>query len=96
MLVPELDDDTGILFVTSNESKSRTTIHMFFMLFSIGVVWLNAEGRVVDKKLAKPWRAAYAPREAAQYFIEANPVILERVSIGDILRFDEKASPVEQ
>lgn len=62
---------------------------MFFMLFSIGVVWLDAKGRVVDKCLAKPWRPAYAPREPAQYFIEANPLLIDRVEIGDILRFDE-------
>jgi uncharacterized membrane protein (UPF0127 family) len=62
---------------------------MFFMLFSIGVVWLDDGGRVVDAQLAKPWRPAYAPRAPAKYFIEANPSILQRVKIGDALRFDE-------
>ena len=91
-LVPGLPDNQGLLFVTGNESRAGSTIHMFFMLFSIGVVWLDANGAVVDKKLAKPWRPAYAPQKPAQYYIEANPTILDRVQIGDILRFDEEAS----
>lgn len=91
-LVSDLPDDEGLFFVAGSESKANTTIHMFFMLFSIGVVWLDSSGKVVDKCLAKPWRPFYAPRSAAQYFIEAKPAILERVEIGDVLRFDEVAA----
>ncbi len=89
MLVPRLPSDQGLLFVTRNEGRSHTAIHMFFMLFEIAVVWLDASGNVVDKALAKPWRPMYAPRAPAQYYIEANPDLLERVQIGDRLQFDE-------
>jgi uncharacterized membrane protein (UPF0127 family) len=65
---------------------------MFNMFFSIAVVWLDAQGRVVDKKLAKPWRPAYAPRKPAQYYLEANVDVLERVAIGDLLQFDEESA----
>ena len=88
-LVPRLPADQGLLFVTGSESRSNTAIHMFFMLFSIGVVWLDATGKVVDKQFAKPWRPMYVPRSPAQYYIEANPDLLDRVQIGDRLRFDE-------
>lgn len=88
-LVTHLPDDEGLLFVTGSENRANTTIHMFFMLFSIGVIWLDASGKVVDKCFAKPWRPAYAPRSPAQYFIEAKPAILDKVQIGDMLRFDE-------
>lgn len=91
-LVRHLPEAEGLLFVTSGESRANTTIHMFFMLFSIGVVWLDASGVVVDKCLAKPWRPAYAPQQPAQYFIEANPGVLDRVQIGDKLSFDEVVS----
>lgn len=90
-LAPPLPDDQGILFVFKSEGRTNTSIHMFFMRFSIAVVWLDASGTVVDKKLAKPWRAAYAPSVPAQYFIEANPSLLDRVEIGDKLQFDEEA-----
>lgn len=88
-LVPRLPDDEGLLFVTSHEGRTHTSIHMFFMRFSIGVVWLNSVGQVVDQQLAYPWRPAYAPKAPAQYYLEANPDVLERVRPGDVLRFDE-------
>jgi uncharacterized membrane protein (UPF0127 family) len=91
MFVMHLPKDEGLLFVTKSESKTNTAIHMFFMFFSIGVLWLDKTGRVVDKKLAKPWRPMYAPRDPAMYYLEANPDVLERVEIGDRLRFDEVA-----
>ena len=91
-LVRHLPDDEGLLFVTGSESRTNTSIHMFFMFFSIGVVWLDASGKVVDKCFAKPWRPAYAPRSPAQYFVEANPTILDKVQIGDVLLFDEVAA----
>jgi uncharacterized protein len=91
-LVTHLPEDEGLLFVTGSENRANTTIHMFFMFFSIGVVWLDASGKVVDKCFAKPWRPAYAPKSPAQYFVEANPSILDKVQIGDTLRFDEVAA----
>lgn len=91
-LVSRLPDDEGVLFVTRFEGRGHTAIHMFFMLFSIAVVWLDKSGRVVDKQLAQPWRPAYAPKAPAQYYIEANVSLLERVQIGDVLQFDEVAA----
>lgn len=85
-----LPDDEGLLFVYGSESIASTAIHMFFVFMSIGVVWLDKSGKVVDKKLAKPWRPYYAPRSSAQYFIEALPAVLDRVNIGDVLNFDER------
>jgi uncharacterized membrane protein (UPF0127 family) len=84
-----LPENEGLLFVTNYEGRTHTAIHMFFMFFSIGVVWLDKAGVVVDKQFAKPWRPAYVPKAPAQYYIEANPSILDRVEIGDKLRFDE-------
>lgn len=86
MLVGQLGESQGLLFVNRKESRSSTTIHMLFMRFPIGVIWMDSTCRVVDKTLAKPWRLAYAPNQAAQYFIEAAPDILDKVSVGDILR----------
>lgn len=88
-LVRHLPEEEGLLFVTGSESRTNTSIHMFFMLFSIGVVWMDAKGNVVDVCLAKPWRPLYAPKAPAQYYLEANPSVLQRVKIGDTLQFDE-------
>jgi uncharacterized membrane protein (UPF0127 family) len=90
--VRHLDDDEGLLFVTGGESVVNTTIHMLFMFMEIAVVWLDSSGKVVDKKLAKPWRLAYPPASAARYYIEARPALLDRVQIGDVLKFDEETN----
>lgn len=87
--VQRLPENQGVLFVTQSESRTTTSIHMFFMFISIGVLWLDKNGQVVHKTLAKPWRPYYASPKPAQYFIEANPSILDQVDIGDVLRFDE-------
>ncbi len=91
MLRRRLADDDGLLFAYGRESKLDTAIHMLFMLFPIATIWLDKNGVVVDKVLAKPWRLSYIPRQPAQYFIEARPLILDRVEIGDKLTFDESA-----
>ncbi len=88
MLRANLPADEGLLFVNRAPSRLDATIHMLFMLMPIGVVWLDADRRVVDAKLAKPWRLAYAPAKAAKYYIEAQPEILGRVSVGDVLEFE--------
>lgn len=84
-----LPANEGILFVRRRESIVDTSIHMLFMRFSIAVIWIDGQGRVVDKKLAKPWRPAYASSKPAQYYLEANVSLLDRVQVGDVLTFDE-------
>jgi uncharacterized membrane protein (UPF0127 family) len=78
-----LADDDALLFTHHVESTSATTIHMFFVFFDIGVIWLDAQKRVVDAKLARPFRPYYAPRRPAQYFIECHPAKLSLVHIAD-------------
>ena len=87
-----LPSDEGLLFVNGKESIVGTSIHMFNVFFSIAVVWLDSSGLVVDAKLAKPFRPAYAPARAAMYFVEANPDLLDRVEVGDVLSFDEEVT----
>ena len=62
---------------------------MLFMNFAIATVWLDSDWRVVDKVHAKPWRLMYAPSQPARFTLEAAPDVLEMVSIGDELVFEE-------
>jgi len=87
MLRRSLRDGEALLFVEPYVSRVGTTIHMLFMFMSISVVWLDSEFTVVDKKLAKPWRLAYAPESAAQYYVETSPNFLKAVEIGDKLEY---------
>jgi uncharacterized membrane protein (UPF0127 family) len=87
MFHPPLREDEAYIFVEGRESRSLTTIHMLFVFFPLGIIWLNADRRVVDKVLARPFRPYYAPSSPAQYYLECPPHVLERVQIGDQLEF---------
>jgi len=96
MLRRRLDEDEGLLFTFHRESRSESSIHMFFVGFPIAAVWLDENGVVVDARLAKPWRPYYAPARPARYLIEAPPSLLARVAIGDRLAFDDAHSSTPQ
>ncbi len=89
MLRSGLPPEEGLVFVYRRESVMETSIHMLFMRFAIAAIWLDSAGTVVDKALAKPWRLAYAPQKPAQYVLEAPVALLERVTVGERLVFEE-------
>ena len=84
-----IGEDEALVFAESKESVSLTSIHMFFVFFPIAVIWLDAEKKVVDKKLARPFCPYYAPQRPAQYFVEGHPSILDKVRIGDCLELEQ-------
>ena len=84
-----LSGDEGLLLVGRWESRADTAIHMFFVFFPIAAVWLDQSGQVVDAQLARPFRPLYVPRAPARDVLEGPLSLLERVQIGDQLRFGE-------
>ena len=88
MFRTSLPEDEVYLFIEGRESVVQTAIHMFFVFFAIGVIWLDRERRVVDKVVARPFRPYYAPSSPAQYYVEGRPAILEHVRPGDLLDFE--------
>ncbi len=83
-----IGENEAFIFVEPKESVSLTSIHMFFVFFPIAVIWLDAEKKVVGKKLAHPFRPYYAPQRPAQYYVEGHPNILDKVQIGDRLELE--------
>lgn len=82
---------TGLVLVEGHDGRWATAIHMFGMLFALGVIWLDGRGNVVDVRRAEPWRV-YIPKAAARFTLEALPEILDHVAVGDVLEFaDEDA-----
>jgi uncharacterized membrane protein (UPF0127 family) len=84
-----LEPGEGLLMAEPIAGRMSTSIHMFFMAFSIATVWLDKEFRVVDKVLAKPWRPMYMSAKPAIYTLEAAPELLDRLEIGDQLTFKD-------
>jgi uncharacterized membrane protein (UPF0127 family) len=82
-----LAEDEGALLVYDRPSKVETSIHMFFVPFPLGVFWLDAQGKVVDRVRALPWRPYYAPAAPAWYVLELHPKTLATLQIGDRVAF---------
>jgi uncharacterized membrane protein (UPF0127 family) len=81
--------DEGLVLVESRAGIAATSIHMFLVGFDIAAIWLDDDGRVVHKTLARPWRPYYASPRPARYVLEGPPALLDRVELGDLLRFEE-------
>ena len=85
-----LDMSDGLVLVEKKDSRVSTAIHMLFVFFELGVIWVNDAGEVVDKVLAKPWKLSYTPQAPARYVIELHPALLADVALGDQIEFVKK------
>jgi uncharacterized membrane protein (UPF0127 family) len=84
-----LDPAEGLVLAETRSSIAATSIHMFFVPFDIAALWLDENFQVVHKVLAKAWRPYYASPKPARYVLEGPPALLERVTIGETLCFEE-------
>lgn len=82
----------GLVLVEKADSKMNTSIHMLFVFFDLGVIWVNNAGEVVDTAVAKKWHPSYVPQAPARYVIEGHPSIIEQVNVGDHIEFREAAA----
>ncbi|NJE03048.1 DUF192 domain-containing protein [Thermococcus sp. MV11] len=76
------DINYALVFVLPAETKANASIHMFFMLSDIDVIWLDSSRRVVDFKTAKKWRV-YTPKKAARYVIEGPVGVIKALDVGE-------------
>ena len=87
MFRAQLDPQQGLLLVEKRDSRIDTAIHMLFVYMDLAVIWINADGIVVDKVLARSWRPAYTPRQPARFILEIVPGRLDEFSLGDRIEF---------
>ncbi len=85
MFEKKIEPREALLMVQPRADRLDAAIHMFFMNFDIAVIWADEQLRVVDVKLARRWRPAYAPAQAAKYVLETHPDRLNDFEIGDQL-----------
>lgn len=78
----------GLVLVENRTSRVDTAIHMFFVFFPIAAVWIGEDGKVVDRKLARPFRPAYVPAGPARFVLESSPELLDHIQPGDRLLFE--------
>ncbi|MAF89238.1 MAG: DUF192 domain-containing protein [Candidatus Pacebacteria bacterium] len=58
-----------LLFDFKRDSTMLCSIHTFFMLKPIDIVYINSKNEVVQVIKAKPWRIYY-PRKKSRYVLE--------------------------
>lgn len=87
MFQKNLTEDHGLVLSEKSVGSLSSSIHMFFMNFNIGVVWLDSKKRVVDTRLAIKWHPYYAPVAPAQYTLEIHPSRLNEFLIDDEIEF---------
>ena len=86
-----LENQEGLLLVQARESRADAGIHMWFVFMDLAVIWIDAQGKVVDKKLARAWRSIFIPQKPARYVLEIVPERLDEFQVGDQLQFENIA-----
>ncbi|BAA30211.1 DUF192 domain-containing protein [Pyrococcus horikoshii] len=78
----------ALVFILPLETRINASIHGFFMLESIDVIFLDSNFRVVDVTTLKPWRI-YIPKARARYIIEGPRGLKESIKpeFGDKIKW---------
>lgn len=93
MFRDRLEKNTGMLFVLSMESKAEASIWMLNMRFSIDVIWMDRNGKIVDiVEGMKPCKSlfrcrTYMPKHKANYVLELNAGAVQDlgIKVGDTI-----------
>lgn len=79
-----LDQNTGMLLT------SAPSVHTFFMRFTIDVVFLDRDHKVVGvKHELRPWRVAGARGAYATLELPAGAADAVGIEVGEVLRFED-------
>ncbi|MCX8147015.1 MAG: DUF192 domain-containing protein [Candidatus Woesearchaeota archaeon] len=77
--------DFGLIFEFKSE-KTRP-LHMFFVFYTIDVIFLDSKKRVAEiKRNLKPF-SVYTPKNRSKYIIELPKGKAKYCNIGDIIKF---------
>jgi len=86
---PQLNLDDGLILVGKRDSRIDSAITMLFVSFDLGVIWINSQLEVVDKKIARSWKLSYFSNKPAMYVLEIHPDREKDFQIGDIVEFND-------
>lgn len=89
MFKKELGFEQGLLIKLSESFRILSSIHSFFMRFTIDLIFIDSERKVVDLKTLKPWRI-YVPKKGAKYVLEVEKGAGSDIQIGDEIQWNLK------
>lgn len=87
MFKGSLAEDEALVLVEKKDNRVNSSIHMLFVNFPLGIVWVNDAGEIVETLVARPWRLSYVPTRPVRYTLECHPDILKRFRVGDRVTF---------
>ncbi|MBN2111136.1 MAG: DUF192 domain-containing protein [Methanosarcinaceae archaeon] len=85
-----IPEDYALVFVMK---KSRNvSLHMLFVNFPIGVIFLDEDRRIVKLSELKPWTGMCSSGTKVKYIIETNSGIAKKSDLhtGDVLFFGNR------
>jgi hypothetical protein len=88
MLHAPIGLEDGAMLDQKRASKVDASIHMFFVGFDLGIIWLDTDHKVVDIRLARSWRPLYFPTQPARYVLEIHPARMGEFFVGDTIQFE--------
>jgi len=78
----------AVLFISPEESCLHTSLDMFFVFFSVDIIWLNSGKEIVDiRRNVKPFTPIIRPKKPAKYVIEIPANSSGLLKIGNKLKF---------
>ncbi len=77
-----------LLKLPKSRSRYGSAIHMFFMRFSLDILFADSDRKIVDMVSIDPWKT-YTPKVAARYVVELDTGAIDKygLEIGDELDF---------
>lgn len=83
-----IPSDYAMIFVM--KKPSSVGIHMLFMRFSIDVIFINEEKKIIGLSHLEPW-TGHSSMKNVKYVIETNPGAIEKykLSIDGKMEFED-------
>jgi uncharacterized membrane protein (UPF0127 family) len=89
MFRSSIKEDEGLLLVLHQSSRTKASIHMTFINFNLGIIWLNDQLSVTQVELAHKWTSIFFPTKPAKYILEIHPSQIPLFAIGDRIHFEQ-------
>jgi len=78
----------ALIFPLFLRSRTGAGLHMFFVFFSIDVLFLDEKKRVVEiAKRIRPFTPLYVPKKPSKYFIELPEGKSANIELGDEIKW---------
>lgn len=78
MFTLSMPDELGLVFPF--EDSDMVAIHMMFVFYELGAIWVD-DGEVVEARKLRPWIGRH--KEKSDTVIEAHPDKIDQVEAGD-------------